>query len=64
MENYVVYTEMFVNNSVERWYYGRYDYNRANEMAMELGNDYASNIFHCVCTMEEARELGVKNLPC
>lgn len=57
---YIVYTEI-LENGVERWYYGTYDYDRANEVALELGSEYP--IYHCVCALEDAERMGVKNLP-
>lgn len=57
---YIVYTEL-VEDAVERWYYGTYEYERANEVAQMLGSSYP--VYHCVCSEEAAAELGIKNMP-
>ena len=59
---FVVYTEIHENRTVERWYYGTYDYERANQVAIELGIE-PHHIYHCVCAKNEARALKVLNLP-
>jgi hypothetical protein len=59
---YVVYTEIIGDEEVERWYYGLYNSkNWANEVALELGHN--DNVYHCVCREDEAKDLGIKNLP-
>lgn len=54
---YIVFTEIFTEEGIERWYYGTYSHDRANEVAWELGD------FHGICPVEEAEEWGVLNLP-
>lgn len=61
MKKYVVYTEILKEEGIERWYYGTYTRERANEVALQLGNEYP--IYHCVIEAEEAVEFGIKNLP-
>lgn len=61
MKDYIVYTEIHTGGDMERWYYGTYDRNRANEVALSLGND--NGVWHCVCKTEEAKALNVLNLP-
>lgn len=61
MEDYIVYTEIHAGSDMERWYYGTYDRNRANEVALNLGN--SNSVWHCVCKIEEAKALNVLNLP-
>ena len=58
---YIVYTEILENGKVERWYYGTYNRDRANEVALELGGEYP--IYHCVCALADAERMGVQNLP-
>lgn len=60
---FMVITEDFsCDNAITRWYYGTFtDRNRANEVAMELGNDYP--FFHAVIPAEDAESWGVLNLP-
>ena len=48
---YVVFTEV----DGERWFYGVYERDRANEVAADLGKE--------VCPLAEAEDWGVKNLP-
>lgn len=59
--NYVVYTEIFNNGNIERWYYGTYDHTTANRVAEALG--HSNDTWHCVCTLADAKEMGIKNLP-
>ena len=61
-ENYIVYTEILTENGADRWYYGRYTRERANEVAEMLGNYYPT--FHCVCAESDAKALHINNLPC
>lgn len=59
---WVVYTKIHDNGTHENWYYGCYDdYNRANEVALSLGNEWP--IYHSVCKVEEALDYGIQNLP-
>ena len=59
---YVVYTEIWnENGTTTNWYYGRYDEHKANEVALELGND--SNTYHKVCAETDVHRLNIKNLP-
>lgn len=58
---HVVYTETITENGIERWYYGTYDEDRANKVALELGGEYPT--YHCVCREDEVEELEIKNLP-
>ena len=58
---YIVYTEIHEKGKVERWYYGAYENsNRANEVALMLGQEYP--IFHCVCKAEDAEKLNIQNM--
>ena len=67
MSKYIVYTEIHhehgspENEHPERWYYGTYDYTKANEVALELGGKWP--IYHCVCEEELAKYLGIQNMP-
>lgn len=59
---WVVYTEIHENENIDRWYYGTYkDRDRANEVALELGNEYP--IYHCVVSLEDSIKFNIKNLP-
>ena len=60
MSKYIVYTEIH-HDEVERWYYGTYDREKANDVALEMGGAYP--IYHCVCKEEDAEELNIQNLP-
>lgn len=64
---WVVYTEIhedgdhLLPGEVERWYYGRWaDRDKANEVAIELGNEWPT--YHCVCAEEDAEKLGIQNM--
>lgn len=58
---WIVYTEIHTDSDVERWYYGVWDdHNRANEVAIALGNNYP--VFHCVCSESDANKLGIQNM--
>lgn len=59
---WIVYTEILNGTpNPERWYYGRYsNVDKANEVAIELGND--STTYHCVCNEEMAEKLNIKNI--
>ena len=62
---YIVYTEIFNDLGVERYFFGEYpDRDRANAVAEHLnairGDD---DTFYCVCSREVAEEMGVRNLP-
>lgn len=60
--SYIVYTEHYFGEKVERFYYGTFETRyRATEVASELCNAYP--YYHFVCELEEASELGVQNLP-
>ena len=61
--NYIVITEIFENGTCERWYYGTYSRDRANEVALSLGSDRANGIFHSVIPESDAEAYGVKNMP-
>ena len=67
MEKYIVYTEIINRNGLERWYYGTYDHERANEVTIDLGSSYdheeRESVAHCVCKACEAEAFGVLNLP-
>ena len=59
---YIVFSEIHKDGKVERWYYGTWpDRNSANEVALELGNNWP--VYHCVCPEEEAEEFGIQNMP-
>ena len=59
---FMVITEIVGESKTERWFYGKYDnQNRANEGAMELGNDYT--IFHSVILADKACDFCVLNCP-
>lgn len=60
---YVVYTEILNGTpNPERWYYGTFESsNRANEVALRLGSEYPT--YHCVADLEDAEELGIRNMP-
>lgn len=59
---WVVYTEIHTDEGVERWYYGRWhDKHIANEVALELGGSWPT--YHCVCQEQEAKDLGIMNMP-
>ena len=63
---FIVYTEIHKkdsqgNSSVERWYYGRYEHDKANEVVKQLGNSEMT--FHCVCAEADAEILGIRNIP-
>ena len=59
---YMVITEIVNPDKTSRWYYGQYkDSNKANEVAISLGNEYP--VFHSVIPSEQAAEFGVLNLP-
>ena len=65
-EKYIVYTEIHNINKMERWYYGTYDHNKANDVAYELGryeNEDGDMVYHCVCKTSEARDFNILNLP-
>ena len=58
---FIVYTEI-LGDTIQRWYYGTYaDNNRANEVALELGGAYP--VYHCVCSIDDAQDLGILNMP-
>lgn len=60
--SYIVYTEHYIGEKVDRLYYGTFNtIDRASEVASELCNSYP--YYHFVCKWEEASELGVHNLP-
>lgn len=59
---WIVYTAIHGMAGVDLWYYGSYETRgRANEVAYELGGNYP--VYHCVCHRDDAKELGVQNLP-
>ena len=58
---YTVFTEIFTENGIERWFYGRYEHERANEVAYELGQNWTDRIFHSICPTEEEAEWGILN---
>lgn len=58
---YVVYTEIIENGTCERWYYGVYDHDRANEVALELG--HGNGMWHCVCALGEVEAMEILNVP-
>lgn len=60
-DDYVVYTEIHTNGGLDRWYYGTYTRNRANEVALELGGEYP--VFRCVCKATQVHDYSIKNLP-
>lgn len=61
---FVVYTELFENGERERWFYGCYgSRERANDVAYELGQNWETKVFHSICSLEEAVEYGIKNMP-
>lgn len=60
---FMVVTEIIENGNTERWYYGTYSEARANEVALELGNDYDEGIFHVVIRADQADAFKVNNLP-
>lgn len=62
MKKFVVFTEIFNDRGcIERWYYGTYNLEEANRVALGLGNEYP--IFHCVVPEDEAKEWDIQNLP-
>lgn len=62
MSEYIVYTEIHHDQGeTERWYYGTYTREKANEVAIELGNNYP--IYHCVCEEKDAEKFGILNMP-
>lgn len=63
---YIVYTEICSNyeHTPERFFYGLYDNrDRANEVAIDLGNDYDRGIFHYVCLDTDAETFHIQNYP-
>lgn len=60
---FMVITENYTENGIERWYYGTWqNRDRANEAALELGGEWPT--CHCVIPAAEAEAYEVKNLPC
>lgn len=60
---YIVFTEIhYKDGYIERWYFGRFNNrDKANEIAIELGNQYP--IFHSVCAESDAEDFDIHNLP-
>lgn len=59
---YIIYTEIF-GETIERYYYGSYNRNKANEVAMQMNRSAGSDTHYCVCDMEQAKALEVMYLP-
>lgn len=56
----VIYKEV---EGAGRYYYGLYEADKANNIADELNSDGYAGIYYCVCDAEDAKDLGVQNLP-
>lgn len=63
MKDYwVVYTEIHKETGIERWFYGLWkDRDQANEAALDLDGHWP--VYYCVCREDEAKELGIQNMP-
>lgn len=61
---YVVFTEVFSNHHIDRWYYGTYDSREcANDVAYELNKFCKDDCsYHCICPLDEAEDWEIKNL--
>ena len=66
-EKYIVYTEIHnPNGAIERWYYGTFSKDRANDVAEQLGtkiDDFGVRIYHCVCKADLVDCFDIQNLP-
>ena len=61
---WMIYSERFVDNKAVRWFYGTYaDRDRANELALQLKDQYRDpNLWFCVIPAEDAEAYGVRGV--